>query len=94
VANAVVTSDATKVKVVFNDMANVANRSTSYFKRDDIIEVYSDSTNCYVTVVLAHNQNFDVSLDGCSGTMIVDSVDAVVPTDNADLRDKLGDLIT
>ena len=92
-ANAVVTSDSTKIKVVFNDLSDMAGRHTSYFKKGDLVEVYADTSDAFVTVVLGHNQSFKVSTDGSIGTLIIDSVDGVAPTSNADLRDKIASFI-
>lgn len=92
-ANVVVTSDAQKIKVVFNDLSASAGRDVSYFQKSDIVEVYSDATDSYVTIVLGHNENFNVSIDGTFGTLIIDSVDAVAPSSNADLRDKIAAFI-
>lgn len=92
-ANAVVTSDSVKVKVAFNDLASTVGRATSYFSKSSIIEVYVSPSSGYCTVILTTREKFLVSTDGAGGTIRVDTIDGVTPTDNAHIMDLIAGMM-
>lgn len=91
-ANAVITSDAKKVKVVFNDASTAAGYMIAYFAREHLAEVRY-TNNGYVEVLLDDGKSWQVSTNGANNTLPVDSIDAVTPTDNEHLCDMIANLI-
>ena len=88
-ANLVITSTAYTVNVDFNIYSEAANVKRESFRRDEISEVKEHHAGTYLTIVMLDDEEFDVSYNTYKGTMIVDSVDGVAPTDNDHLFDLL-----
>ena len=61
------------------------------FRKDDIFRISLQPTELYVEVQFKSRGNsfFLLTFDGAVGTLQVDLVDAVAPTSNSDLYDKL-----
>ena len=96
-ANLVVTSDANCVIVEWNDMSIYVDfKNKGYFKRSHLVTVLEDKNMNYVSVTLDtldRQPNWYVSIDGANGSLIIDSVDGVIPTDNEHLAELIADLI-
>lgn len=92
-ANIVITSDAIQVHVDFGGYAAQAHIHDTSFKRSDISKVEVPESDDYISVVMSNGDSFDISHNGTSGAMTVDSVDSVAPTSNLDLRDKINALV-
>lgn len=86
-ANIVVTTTATRIYAVFNDMAASAGVSKGYWAKDTIEKVVQ-RTDGAVEVVEVSSRVWVLDMAGTLGA-IVDTVDGVAPTDNADLMNKL-----
>lgn len=91
-ANIVITSTTNSIKVVFNTYASVTipekeawHKPTTHFKL-----MFG---NAYVKATEDNESDYDLSWNGSTGTLQVDSVDGVAPTSNSDLYDKLIALI-
>ena len=95
-ANIVITSMNGYIKVVFNDLSSGFNMDKGYFNRNGIAEVLELSGGG-VVVTMGHPHGmvraYQISYDGNNGSTI-DTVDAVAPTSDSDLCDKIGALIT
>lgn len=86
-ANLVITSTATKIKVVFNAMAGDFEKGT--WTRESLKSVQMSTD--YVEIHMIDNAVWTVSFD--SNYMQIDLIDGVAPTSNADLYDKLDALM-
>ena len=89
-ANLVITSATDYVDVVFNDYSIVGYIKAS-FRRSAITQIYLKTD--YVQVVMTNGEMWGVSLLGASSTMIVDTVDTIVPSSLTDLYEKIRALI-
>ncbi len=96
-ANAVITKTGNSVIVTFNDYStnvNIEAKKRSYCVAD-IVEIELEEDESHVLVVMRHAHEdpkweltFDSSYSG-DDYFIVDSVEAVAPTSQSDLFDKL-----
>ena len=91
-ANAVVTSDTKKIKVVFNDLSSTVGMEQGYFSKEHLVEVH-ESSDGYVIILLDNDSCWKISTDGSGGTILVDSVNGVSPTDTTHLCDLIAGLI-
>lgn len=80
-ANIVVTSTATRIGVVFNDMAGPAGYSQSTFPRTSLLRVSIDSISDVVVVTMADGSHWRLG----ANALAVDSVDGTPTTDTASL---------
>jgi hypothetical protein len=86
-ANAVVTSDAIVIKTEFNDLDPITGYTTGWYGRDKIESVRVDNQSDTVQVFLLSGKVYIVSLNGNNGSLIVDSVNGVTPTDTEHLAE-------
>lgn len=91
-ANAVVTSDAVRVKTVFNDMEPITGFSIGYYRRASITSVRANVEKEIVEIFLNDGSTYAISLTGALGTLIVDTIDGVAPTDITDMAEKIAAL--
>lgn len=84
-ANLTITKTTNGVKVVFNDLSELAGRKKGYWRKENMrFDLAHDESHVVVTVqdepqwTVTWNTGF-----------IIDSVDGVAPTSNSDLYDKL-----
>lgn len=90
-ANIVVTSSTNYIKAVFNDMASASGVSQGYWAKSTIEKVVLRNDGA-VEVVETSSRVWVLDTAGTLGA-IVDTVDGVAPSDNADLMDKLAAVI-
>jgi hypothetical protein len=88
-ANVVVTSDSTSILVEFNDSASVLGLKRRTWRRADVININLRSDESIIEVTTSIGQIWLVSYNSVSGALIIDSVNGVAPTSNADLFTKL-----
>lgn len=91
--NLIITSDAIQVHVDFGDYTSLVHYHDVSFRRADIAIVDLAESDVFVKVVMANGDRFDVSFNTTQGALIVDSINAVSPTSNADLRTKINALV-
>lgn len=92
-ANIVVTSDTNYIKVEFNDYyPDDYPIEIAYYNRNDIEKVELYSNMVAVHLIGDSERDWELTYDGTGGLQ-VDSVDAVAPTSNEDLCDKIAALI-
>jgi hypothetical protein len=93
-ANITIVKSGNSIIVDFGDYAllnNVDGRKASY-KVEDISVIWIEKDDSFVTVKMKDavtNNNWKLSFDSTPNSFIVDSIDAIAPTDNSDLFDKL-----
>jgi len=97
-ADLVVTSKTNAIKVEFNDSPFYDKRSGNTYTegtwaKSDIANIKLTGAEDYVIVQERDEFEWTLSYDGSGSSFKVDSVDAVVPTDNKDLYDFLSALI-
>jgi hypothetical protein len=88
-ANIVITSTTNSIKLVYNTYTSNPlipdkdcwHKSTAHFSLSN--------GSAYVRASEDNGMDIDLSWDGATGTMQVDSIDGVAPTSNSDLYDKL-----
>jgi hypothetical protein len=98
-ANIVMVSTTNSVKVdngvysgVIGALGVIQKKAT--FRKDDIFRISLEPTEAYVEVQFkSRTSYFILSFNGTAGTLQVDLIDAVAPTSNSDLYDKLVALI-
>lgn len=93
-ANLVVTSSTNSISVAFNDQPFFDSRTGGTYSKGTWMKSYISSIKlinggAYVNVLENDGFEWMVSQNGASGTFTVDSVNAVAPTSNSDLYDKL-----
>ena len=91
-ANLVVTSTATKIKVDFGAYSTTVGYNYAYFSRNSLSAVKSDTASSAV-LVECNNEKFMCAYATSGNALIVDSVDGVAPTSNVDLCDKIAALM-
>lgn len=89
-ANIVITSDAVRVTINYGNYSSITGIKTEKIRRDSIS--VSSRDNGVVDLDVGRWIPA-VSIDGGDSTLIVDSVDGIVPTSNTDLLNKLGALM-
>lgn len=91
-ANLVITSTTNCIEFVFNNYADVLHPEKAIWHKSSahFLLVYN---NAFVKAIEDNGQDLDLSFNGTSGTMQVDSVDGIAPTSNSDLYDKLSSLL-
>ncbi len=88
-ANVVVTSDSTSILVEFNDASSVLAMKRGAWRRADIVNINLRSDESIIEVITSIGQTWLVSYNSVVGALIIDSVNGVAPTSNADLFTKL-----
>jgi hypothetical protein len=88
-ANVVVTSDSTSILVEFNDTSSVLAMKRGTWRRADVININLRSDESIIEVITSIGQTWLVSYNSVAGALIIDSVNGVAPTSNADLFTKL-----
>lgn len=94
-ANIVITGVNGYIKFVFNDSTEAVKLKQGFFNSNQIAEcVELDGGGVVVTFSTTHGQmkTLQICYDGVHGEE-VDTVDAVEPTSDTDLCDKIGELI-
>jgi hypothetical protein len=97
-ANIVVTSDAVRIFVEFNDLAgspDINTKRTTY-PRATLAQVSEPFTELYLIVKMVsgdYKEEWCVAHDAAPGVLPIDSVDGVTPTDLDHLYSLLGALI-
>lgn len=88
-ANLVIVSSTKYVEVTFNDFSSIVGSQKSSFNRSDIQNVKLSNGGNYVIVKMQDGYEWNISTGGAESTLTVDSVDAVTPSDNTDLYNKI-----
>lgn len=92
-ANIVITSTTNSIKIVFNTYtSNTLIPEKSCWHKSSTYFTLCNGSSC-VAASEDNGMDIDLSWNGSTGTMQVDSVDGVAPTSNSDLYDKLIALI-
>jgi hypothetical protein len=98
-ANIVMTSTTNTVKCDNGIYAGTQNAlglvmKKVAFRKDEIFRIGLAPSDAYVIVEFKSKTSFFLlNFDGATGAMQVDSIDAVAPTSNSDLYDKLVTLL-
>lgn len=92
-ANTVITSTTAYIKAVFNNDSSISGWATCYWAKDSWLFVANDADNGAATIVTECGREFRVAYQATEGCWLIDSVNGVAPTSNADLTDKLGALL-
>jgi len=92
-ANAVVTSTGTTIKVEFNAVAPVVGYDVGYYQRSSLAQLQQDDTNDVVLVNMRDGSSFVCSLTGANNSLPIDTINGATPADNADLATKLAALM-
>lgn len=87
-ANLVITSDISRVSIVFNDYSSQAGMPSGDWQKTTI-SCMMNTGNVDVFFLVFNEQNFRFSYNGSAGSMQVDSINGVSPIDNSDLYSKL-----
>ena len=93
-ANITIVKSGNSVIVDFGDYSlndNVDGRKASY-KVEDISVIWIEKDDAFVSVKMKDavtNNNWKLSFNSEPNSFIIDSIDAVAPTSNSDLFDKL-----
>jgi hypothetical protein len=90
-ANIVVTTTTTSIKVDFGTYASQLDMSKGTWNKSFIMNFLLRTDG--VLIDIQGQPDWIVSFDGSVGTFQIDSVNAVTPTSNSDLYDKLIALI-
>jgi hypothetical protein len=90
-ANIVITSTTNTIQASFNDYSSVVGLDKGAWSKEWIISF--QLVGSYIKVHIQDEKEFLVSHNGASGSLIVDSVDNVSPTDLNDLYTKLVNLL-
>jgi hypothetical protein len=88
-----ITSDSIQVHVDFNGYAATVDYNDASFRRKDISVVDLAEDNLFVRVKMANGEKFDISFDNTVGALTVGTVDAIAPTSNEDLRNKINAIV-
>ena len=90
-ANIVITSSTNAIDVDFNDLSGAVGYNKGAWAKSKII--YVKEFTDYVKLKVQDGGYWDVSYNGTTGTLTVDTVDAVAPTSNSDLYLKITALL-
>lgn len=88
-ANLVIVSTSRTVEVDFGIYANFTKTQRVAFRREEISEVIEYYESAHVVVKMLNGIEFKLSATQIDGSMIVDSIDGVAPTNNIDLFNTL-----
>lgn len=91
-ADIVVTSDAEKIMVVFNDAASTVGYAQASWPKSAITRVELASDGSFVEVEMSDGTHWQVTHDGSIGSK-VDTIDGATPSSVADLYTKIIALI-
>ena len=90
-ANIVIVSTATVIKVEFNIYSTALNMSKGTWSKEHVSSIILRTSD--VVVSIQGENDWVVSWNGSVGSFQIDSIDAVAPVSNSDLYDKLIALI-
>lgn len=93
-ANIVITSTTNTLKIVFNTLASSAGLEKGTWRKDKIINFTLAKSDEYVQADIVEGESWNMAYSASGGNMVVDSIDAVSPSSNSDLYDKLIALVT
>lgn len=92
-ANVVITSTTNSIKVNLGDYATALGYSKVTIPKDKLIDIKLKSDSSFVEAMVLEDGKWTISYNAVTNGLIVDTIDAVAPTDNPDLYDKLIALI-
>ena len=91
-ANVVLTSDAKKIKIVFNNTEPMVGIDHAYISRSQLIGIKVFDQG-YMEVITGSQETWQVSKDGSANSLPIDSVDGTVPTDLEHLAELIAGLM-